>query len=302
MVVTLVCAAIIVPAAAGALLLLPSSAFAQQEETSLGEEGDDFASGIVSGVLDGSSDDEDDNNDNEENEGGGVATSGDDDGTNTQIAVPITDQDQHQDQRAADLALNEALDVTVEETPEPTPGGGLPQECSLEITADKEIYEPGDAVIITVTNTGDEPLDFPDAALGLQIKNVDTGEVFPIDAAQVVTTLEPGQTRIFGLTYERLVDEIGTGLISATVTSDCGFKEVTFTLSEPGFVAFCNEFSSVEVHCYQSQEDCIVGEGLFNVQDPHCEGVVTFPTGDLVGRCRVDRSPQGTLFAACSFI
>ena len=191
--------------------------------------------------------------------------------------------------------------MTLEETPEPIPGYGVEPECSLEITADKEIYEPGDAVIITVTNTGDEPLDFPDAALGLQIKNVDTGEVFPIDAAQVVTTLEPGQTRIFGFTYEWLVDEIGTGLISATVTSECGAKEVTFRLSEPEFVAFCNEFSSIEVHCYPSLEDCIVGEGLFNVQDPHCEGVVTVPTGDLVGARRVDRSPQGTLFSVCSF-
>jgi hypothetical protein len=56
MMATLACA--VITPAAGALLLLPSSVFAQQqEETSLGEEGEDLASGIVSGVLDGSSDD-----------------------------------------------------------------------------------------------------------------------------------------------------------------------------------------------------------------------------------------------------
>jgi hypothetical protein len=70
----------------------------------------------------------------------------------------------------------------------------------------------------------------------------------------------------------------------------------------PEFVAFCHEFPSGEVHCYRSSlEDCIVGEGLFNVEDADCEGVVTFPTGDLVGDCRVESSPQGELFAVCSF-
>jgi hypothetical protein len=88
----------------------------------------------------------------------------------------------------------------------------------LEITADKEIYEPEDVVAITITNTGDEPIDFPNSALGLQIKNVDTGEVFPLVAAQVVTTLEPGESRTFEFTYEELVSEIGTGTIEASIS------------------------------------------------------------------------------------
>jgi hypothetical protein len=118
-------------------------------------------------------------------------------------------------------------------TPPPPDDGGLPPECSLEITADKEIYEPGDVVAITITNTGEEPLEFPNSPLGLQIKYVDTGEVFPLVAAQVITTLEPGESRAFEFTYEDLVREIGTGLISATVTSECaGAEEVTFRLSE----------------------------------------------------------------------
>jgi HYR domain/WD40-like Beta Propeller Repeat len=237
MVGTLMCAAIILSAADGALLPLP--VFAQQEKTSsLGEEGEGLGSGIASDVLDnlGVGDDEE----QEENDGAITATGDDNDhDTNTQIAVPITDQDQEQDQEAANLALNDAQDVTVERrltrepTPPPPPGNGQEPYCSLEITADKEVYDPGDEVAITITNTGDVPIDFPDAALGLQIKNVDTGKVFPLDAAQVVTTLEPGESKTFRFTYEQLVDEIGTGLISATVASECtGVKEVTFRLSE----------------------------------------------------------------------
>jgi Tol biopolymer transport system component len=231
MVGTLVCAAIIISAAAGALLplLSPSSVFAQQEETSsLGEEeGEDTAGDIVSGVLDSVNDNEDEEEDN-----GAAAEEHDD--SNRQLAAPITGQDQG----SANLALNEALDGTVERrlTREPTPpppGNVQEPYCSLEITTDKEIYGPGDVIAITIRNTGDVPLDFPNSALGLQIKNVDTGEVFPLEAAQVITTLESGESRTFEFTYEELVSEIGTGLISATVASECtGVKEVTFSLSE----------------------------------------------------------------------
>jgi hypothetical protein len=237
--VTLVCAAVIISAAAGALLPLP--VFAQQEETSLGER-ENIASGIVSGVLDGSlggdvNNEEDKNGDadfksnqdasvsatidpNQEDNNNNVQFG---DNTNPQIAVPITDQDT--DQRAANVGLNEALDVTAEQTP--TPEDGQPPECPLIMTTAKEVYEPGDEVAITVTNTGDEPLDFPNSALDLQIKNVDTGEVFPLEAAQVITTLEPGESRTFEFTYEELVTEIETGTIEASI----GCSNVDFTLA-----------------------------------------------------------------------
>lgn len=223
-------ACVIIPAAIVAAL--PPSAFAQQEETSLGEEeeeGEDLAGDdIVSDVLD-SVDDEEEENDE-------AAASGDGD-INRQTAVPLIDQDQG----AANLALNEALDVTVVEprlsppttTPPPPDDGGQEPECSLEITVDKETYEPEDVVSITITNTGDVPIEFPDSALGLEIRNVDTGEVFPLDAQPVVVTFEPGASATFQFTYENLVDEIGAGLISATVESECGIEEVTFTLSAP---------------------------------------------------------------------
>ncbi len=149
--------------------------------------------------------------------------------------VGLQDEDATQEQDQTQDAANTNLDLDMQEgVQRPPPGGGDGQEpeCTLEITADKEIYEPGDVVAITITNTGDEPIEFPNSALGLQIKNVDTGEVFPLVAAQVITTLEPGESRTFEFTYEELVSEIGTGLISATVMSECGgVKEVTFTLS-----------------------------------------------------------------------
>jgi Tol biopolymer transport system component len=237
MVGTLVCASVF-----AALAALPpsSSAIAQQQEaTSLGEEeeGESLADNIMSNVLDGGNDDGEDNNNGA---AGDSAEFVDQDNFAEQNAgnIGLQGQDQEQDQGAANLALNEALDVTVQRTAEPpTPpppdDGGPPPECSLEITADKEIYEPGDVVAVTITNTGDEPLEFPNSALGLQIRNVETGEVFPLVAAQVITTLEPGESRTFEFTYEDLVSEIGSGLISATVTSECaGVEEVTFRLSE----------------------------------------------------------------------
>jgi hypothetical protein len=74
--------------------------------------------------LDWGSRDNDDNED--ENDDGGAA--GDD--SNTQVAVPLIDQDQG----AANLALNEALDVTVE--PRPT----LPPEVEAPIENGKIVF------------------------------------------------------------------------------------------------------------------------------------------------------------------
>jgi hypothetical protein len=249
----LVCT-VIFPYASGAIL--PPSVFAQQEEPSLG---DDLTGAIMSDVLDVDSSD-DDYQEAAENDNGGDNDAEPESNQEARISSSINpnqeeqivDQDnflqedadniglqgQEQEQGAANLDQNAALDQTIEPRPTPTPlGDGLQSECSLEITADKEIYGPGDVVVVTVTNAGEEPLDFPNSALGLQIKNVDTREVFPIESAQVVTTLEPGESKTFEFTYEELVSEIGTGLISATVVSECGGRgalveeEVNFRLS-----------------------------------------------------------------------
>jgi hypothetical protein len=64
----------------------------------------------------------------------------------------------------------------------------------LEIRPNKNIFRPGETVIITARNNGAEPLTFPDASLGLLIENIKTKESFGLISAQVLTSLEPGQS------------------------------------------------------------------------------------------------------------
>ena len=105
-------------------------------------------------------------------------------------------------------------------------------ECTLETTTDQETYGPGDVVTITVTNTGDETLVFPDAGLGLKIVNLDTGAVLDLAFAQVVTELAPGESKTFQFTYEEIVNEIGSGTIEASVGEAGECSSVTFTLAQ----------------------------------------------------------------------
>src|SRR5215204_282588 len=64
----------------------------------------------------------------------------------------------------------------------------------LEIRPNRNIFRPGETVIITARNNGAEPLTFPDASLGLLIENIKTKESFGLISAQVLTSLEPGQS------------------------------------------------------------------------------------------------------------
>jgi hypothetical protein len=103
--------------------------------------------------------------------------------------------------------------------------------CQLEIATNEETYMSGDNVTITVTNDGDEALEFSNSILGLEIENLDTDEVYPITSLTVITTLEAGQSETFGFTYEQLVSEIGTGTIEARVGGDGCLASTTFTLT-----------------------------------------------------------------------
>jgi hypothetical protein len=62
------------------------------------------------------------------------------------------------------------------------------------MTTDQTIYSPGETVNFTMTNTGEEPLTFPNSALGLMIRNLATNESYPIYSAQVITTLNPNES------------------------------------------------------------------------------------------------------------
>ena len=66
---------------------------------------------------------------------------------------------------------------------------------SIALTADDSSYKSGDSVRITATNNGDETKSFPDAALGLQVRNEATGMSYPVLSAQVITELGPGQSK-----------------------------------------------------------------------------------------------------------
>jgi PKD repeat protein len=103
--------------------------------------------------------------------------------------------------------------------------------CQLEIATNEETYMPGQLVTITVTNDGNEALEFANSALGLEIENLDTDEVFQPISLQVITTLEAGKSETFGFTYEELVSEIGTGTIEARVGGDGCSASTSFTLT-----------------------------------------------------------------------
>ena len=111
-------------------------------------------------------------------------------------------------------------------------GEGEQQQCQLELMTNEATFELGDSVTITVTNGGDEALEFSNSILGLEIENQDTGEAYPLFSAQAIITLEPGESRTSELSYEVLVSEIGTGIIEASVSSDeaCS-ASTTFTLA-----------------------------------------------------------------------
>jgi hypothetical protein len=110
-------------------------------------------------------------------------------------------------------------------------GGGEQQQCQLGITTNEETFEVGEPATINVTNGSDEALEFPNSMLGLEIENRDTGETYSLFSAQVITTLEPGESRTFEFAYEELVSEIGTGTIEARVGGDGCSASTAFTLA-----------------------------------------------------------------------
>jgi flagellar hook assembly protein FlgD len=88
----------------------------------------------------------------------------------------------------------------------------------LVITTNKAIYSIGEPVIITVKNIGKEMLTFPDSALGLQIQNTNTGQIYKIAAAQVLTELEPEASKTITWNQEDgNGNNVPTGDYTATV-------------------------------------------------------------------------------------
>jgi len=65
----------------------------------------------------------------------------------------------------------------------------------LVITTNEARYRIGEPVIITVKNIGDETLTFSDSALGLKFQNTNTGQIYGVATAKVMTELIPGVSK-----------------------------------------------------------------------------------------------------------
>src|SRR4029078_11130727 len=68
--------------------------------------------------------------------------------------------------------------------------------ASLIMRTDKTVYNPGEIVKFIISNTGAKPVIFPDSALGLTVKNVETNMTYPINSVPSPTTLKPDESKV----------------------------------------------------------------------------------------------------------
>lgn len=101
----------------------------------------------------------------------------------------------------------------------------------INITTDKQTYNPGEIVSISIKNLGSEQLTFPNSALGLKIKNLATNELYPILSSQVITILGPGDSK--SLQWDQIgIDgnQAPSGNYSASVNSGINTAETSFSI------------------------------------------------------------------------
>ena len=101
----------------------------------------------------------------------------------------------------------------------------------INITTDKQIYNPGEIVGISIKNSGSEQLTFPNSALGLKIKNLASNELYPILSSQVITILGPGDSK--SLRWDQIgIDgnQAPSGNYSASVNSGINTAETSFSI------------------------------------------------------------------------
>ena len=88
----------------------------------------------------------------------------------------------------------------------------------LVITTNEARYRIGEPVTITVKNIGDVTLTFPNSAAGLKIQNMNTDQIYNVAAAQVITELGPGASRMITWNQEDgNGNNVPTGDYTATV-------------------------------------------------------------------------------------
>jgi hypothetical protein len=101
----------------------------------------------------------------------------------------------------------------------------------IKITTDKQIYNPGEKVGISIKNTGSEQLTFPNSALGLTIRNLASNELYPILSSQVITILSPGDSK--SLEWDQMGingNQAPSGNYTASVNSGINSADTTFSI------------------------------------------------------------------------
>ena len=101
----------------------------------------------------------------------------------------------------------------------------------INITTDKKIYNPGEKVNISIKNIGTEQLTFPNSALGLTIRNLESKELYPILSSQVITILSPGDSK--SLEWDQMGkdgNQSPSGNYSASVKSGINSADTTFSI------------------------------------------------------------------------
>jgi flagellar hook assembly protein FlgD len=114
--------------------------------------------------------------------------------------------------------------------------GSSSSSSVLVITTNEARYRIGEPVTVTVKNIGDETLTFPNSAAGLKIQNMITGQIYNVAAAQVMTELEPGASRI--ITWNQEDDNgnnVPTGDYTATVQATLSPSSSQSTSSQVSF-------------------------------------------------------------------
>jgi flagellar hook assembly protein FlgD len=96
--------------------------------------------------------------------------------------------------------------------------GSSSSSSVLVITTNEARYRISEPVTITVKNIGDVTLTFPNSAEGLKIQNMNTGQIYNVAAAQVMTELGQGASRMITWNQEDgNGNNVPTGDYTATV-------------------------------------------------------------------------------------
>jgi flagellar hook assembly protein FlgD len=114
--------------------------------------------------------------------------------------------------------------------------GSSSSSSVLVITTNEARYRIGEPVTITGKNIGEETLTFPNSAAGLKIQNMNMGQIYNVAAAQVMTELGPGASRM--ITWNQEDDNgnnVPTGDYTATVQTTSSSSSAQSTSSQVSF-------------------------------------------------------------------